>query len=96
MYAAQDSTRKVDMEQNYIELMEERDECKRECEAWKRELDHLRNGYWHIKKPVFWSIGDISAWLFGQNIEKIYKIYLVVAIFCAIGATLSDIYRNVR
>ena len=84
------------MEQNYIILMEERDELRRESEMWRKELSHLKSEYWHIKKPVFRSIGDVSIWFFSQNVEKIYKIYLVVAIFCAIGAALSDIYRNIR
>ena len=86
------------MENEPVTVEEERDEYEREVKHWKDAYQELRTGYWHIRKPTLSHPLQVAKNLaidfMSQDIEKIYKTYIVVAIVCTVASALADLYSD--
>jgi len=76
-----------------------------EVEAWRDQwkgYQQAQSQYWtiDIKKPRF-AIGDFRLFdlvgkFFSQDIEHLYKLYMVVCMVCIILTATSEIAKNLR
>ena len=91
------------MEPDMSEILKENDQLKAENLAWSNQwkaYTSTKSDYWElrVRKPrvVMGSLSTIVGGLLSQDVEKLYKLYLVVAVVCTIASTLVGVYRDLR
>lgn len=88
------------MDEQEATFQKEAEEYKREAEMWKDAFQDLQMNNWHIPKPHLSSpvrsMKNAVSHFMKQDIETIYKTYMVIAIVCAVASAMADIYSNTR